>query len=81
MAVQRYEFLFSSQCGKILFLTPENKVHIFKPPYNFFLLYRQIYRSPFSLTVCTNNGEKVGNYTINILTGEDMENMALRPRM
>ena len=56
MAGRRYEFHFRvvsifykrvQKLSKILFLTRENKIHIFKPPCNFFLLYRETCQSPF----------------------------------
>ena len=68
---------------EILFLTQENKTHIFKQACNLvFIDYidKSITRY-FSPTVCTNNREKAGNDVINVLTSEDMENTPLRSRM
>ena len=44
--------------------------------FSFYYIDKSITRH-FSLTVCTNNHERVGNDVINILTGEDMENTPL----
>ena len=91
-AALRYEFYFrvvktifyeqAQRVSKILFLTRENKIHIFKSPCNFLFLYidKSIARH-FSLTVRTNDRERAGNDVINILTSEDMENTPLGSRM
>lgn len=55
-----------------MFLTRENTIHIFKPPYNIFLLCGQ--------TVFTNNCEP-GNDVIEILTNENTENTSLGSRI
>ena len=60
--------------SKMLFLPRENKIHIFKPPCNVLLLYRQ------------NDIDKIiegnyRNYVIDKLTCEIMENKPLGARM
>ena len=81
----RYEFYFrvvKTIVYEILFLPPENKIHAFKPPYNFLFYYvEKSVVHHFSPTVRTNNREKAGNDAINILISEDMENTSLRSRM
>ena len=75
-AARRYEFYFrvvkkifyerAQRVSKILFLTRENKIHIFKPPCNFLLLYRQIYRSPFFTDCLHRTAVKEGQMTSSI---------------
>ena len=59
-----------------MFLTQENKIHIFKPLCNFFFIIILD-----KLTVCTSNWEKVGNDVIDIFTSKDMENIPLESQM
>ena len=59
--------------SKILFLTREDKSHIFKPPCNFCLLY-----SPKQKNVKFHAQKQIGkSHVIDIFTSEDMENISL----
>ena len=60
--------------SKILFLPRENKIHIFKPPCNVLLLYRQ---KDINKVIEGNDR----NYVIDKLTSEIMENKPLGARM
>ena len=60
--------------SKILLLPRENKIHIFKPPCNVFLLYRQ---KDIDKIIEGNDG----NYVNDKLTCEIMENKPLGSRM
>ena len=63
---RRYEFYF--RVLKTIFLSQENKIHIFKPPGNFlFIIWTRVF--------CTNNSVRAGNDVINILTSKAMENL------
>ena len=65
----------AQRVSKILFLTREDKSHIFKPPRVMFcLLY-----SPKQKIVKFHAQKQIGkSHMIDILTSEDMENMSLR---
>ena len=70
-AARRYDFYLrvvktifyerAQRVSKILFLTREDKSHIFKPPYNVLSVQKQIGKS----------------HVIDIFTSEDMENISL----
>ena len=60
--------------SKILIPQRENKIHIFKPPCKFLLLYRQNSLAIFSRT-------KAESDVIDILTSEGVQNMPLGSRM
>ena len=89
---RRYEFYFrvvktifyerAQRVSKILFLTRENKIHIFKPPCNvLFIIETNLSLATFHRLFAPNSRERAGNDVINILTSEDMENMPLGSRM
>ena len=66
--------------SKVLFLTGENKIHIFKPPTVIFFL-SNIDKSivhHFSPTICTNTRERARNDIIKIPTGDGYEKYATR---
>ena len=79
-AARRYER--AQRVSKILFLTRENKIHIFKPPCNFlFIIETNLSLAIFHRLCAPNGRERAGNDVMNILTCEDMENTPLGSRM
>ena len=63
----------AQRLSKILFLTRENKIHMFKQP-SFYYVDKSI-RRYFSPTVCANIREKARNDVINMLTREDAKKL------